>query len=58
MLKEKDALEARVKLLEAQAASHAELVDEMAEVRERVFIDNLLFRIHFFIVMIRWTGLM
>ena len=32
ILKEKDALEARVKLLESQAASHAEIVDELAEV--------------------------
>ena len=38
------------------AEERRERLKQVASLRERV-IDNLLVRIHFIIVMIRWTGL-
>ena len=54
--------EGEARLEEAEATHAAEVVEALGKAQEQVqerdfFIDNLLVRIHFIIVMIRWTGL-
>jgi len=41
----------------SRARLDARLAEHQLKVGEEFFLDNLLVRIHFIIVMIRWTGL-